>query len=252
MKKRAKFGLCFIFIYLKLCNQLKSAIIKKNFLIQIKTVNPEMSSKIEADWTSLVQSLTSTLDEANLLDLMSEFKEWGCDLNNNNIGFEPELCFGEGARLGNLCERSDSTTSSDSGCCLSDELIVKKRDRRVLGGVSGRSKFTDLKDNREMNAAWKDAEDDGDKMRLSKFNFGDDVGFLCRRKMMSDDLFGPRLLDKVYFGIADGVSANRARGYDARLFPNALLASVAKSIASSQIISSTNFGKSGQDYLNYS
>ena len=179
--------------------------------------------------------------------------EWEkCDLNNNNgvVGFEAELCFVDEENFGNFCERSGSTTSSDSGCCASDE-IGKKKLGRILGGVSGRSKFDNLsKPSFELNNAWSKIEQrDQNKVKVRRFNFGDDVGFVCRRKL--DDLFSSRMVSKIYLGIADGVSANRLRGYDARLFPNALLATCAQIINDSDEFTSTDLSKCGEHYLNY-
>jgi len=55
-------------------------------------------------------------------------------------------------------------------------------------------------------------------------NYGDDVGFMHNQSTIINRC------EYTYFGIADGVSANRQRGYDARLFPIALLNSCVKFI----------------------
>lgn len=73
-------------------------------------------------------------------------------------------------------------------------------------------------------------------------NYGDDVGFVHNKNLNEAEFMPPRsqltdsvddlemaqedpahLVNKYYFGLADGVSANRLRGYDAKLFPNALM-----------------------------
>lgn len=61
-------------------------------------------------------------------------------------------------------------------------------------------------------------------------NYGDDVGFILAENIAiiddnvrHDENNNNNSSEYCYFGIADGVSANRLRGYDARLFPTALL-----------------------------
>lgn len=77
-------------------------------------------------------------------------------------------------------------------------------------------------------------------------NYGDDVGFIMtpsdvpiRSSNSASSISIDRSISSsssssnneyVYAGIADGVSANRLRGYDARLFPFALLTSCVKFI----------------------
>jgi hypothetical protein len=60
--------------------------------------------------------------------------------------------------------------------------------------------------------------------KLKVISFGDDVGF--QQKVENKSIY--------YFGIADGVSANRLRGYDASLFPTALLMTCSNLIATTQ------------------
>jgi hypothetical protein len=80
---------------------------------------------------------------------------------------------------------------------------------KLISGYSGRAKNQDLIQNENYIMTDHLVNDSV----LEKLNFGDDVGFLLRKNANNT----------YYFGIADGVSANRLRGYDARLFPIALL-----------------------------
>jgi hypothetical protein len=57
-------------------------------------------------------------------------------------------------------------------------------------------------------------------------SYGDDVGLVLDKTMYEKrqaDSSEATIVNQIYFGVADGVSANRSRGYDPSLFPNALL-----------------------------
>lgn len=105
--------------------------------------------------------------------------------------------------------------------------------KRILSGFAGRAK------NSEQAPSIC-----ADNTRSMTFNYGDDVGFICS-KNLNEAEFLPhelsaeselslgcsdpaKLVNKYYFGLADGVSANRQRGYDAKLFPNALIGACAE------------------------
>ena len=127
-----------------------------------------------------------------------------------------------------------------------DIASVKKT--RIISGVWGRAKNGDeqLMSNKFMAAATEDTENlaNGSFISTQTINYGDDCGFICNKRLTTkaelkmnrktqydDDGYDEgeeeeeekHLVAKYYFGLADGVSANRLRGYDAKLFPTALL-----------------------------
>lgn len=104
-----------------------------------------------------------------------------------------------------------------------DEDVAKLTRKKIVSGYAGQAKnnslpiFTNLSE------------------KCITLNYGDDVGFICNKNLnetefivqdalVNNDLDrSSNLVNKYYFGLADGVSANRLRGYDAKLFPNALI-----------------------------
>jgi len=136
--------------------------------------------------------------------------------------------------------KTRNSSTSDSGCSSSTSFNDKpsatnlvKSTRSILSGISGRAKYDDEQPkhlilNKMFNS-----------ISIQTVNYGDDCGFICNKHIQSnksrlmhnnnnnnndgdyDD--NKQLINKYYFGLADGVSANRLRGYDAKLFPTALL-----------------------------
>jgi serine/threonine protein phosphatase PrpC len=106
------------------------------------------------------------------------------------VNFEQTRCSSEDmfVNLNNLISMATTSPSSK---------------RRITSGFSGQAK--NLATTPELSFT--------DETRT--FNYGDDVGFIFGKNMDSST--------SLYFGIADGVSANRQRGYDASKFPLALL-----------------------------
>ena len=121
------------------------------------------------------------------------------------------------------------------------DIAVKKT--RIISGVWGRAKNGDeqLMPNVVTVAAEVSDLVDSSFISTQTINYGDDCGFICNKRLTTkaelktnekhqydDDGYDDgeeekHLVAKYYFGLADGVSANRLRGYDAKLFPTALL-----------------------------
>ena len=143
-----------------------------------------------------------------------------------------------------------STADSDSGYLNDMEEMDKvsvsesfmpftATNKTILSGYSGRAKNDTSPSIQTLNHTA------GLRSALT-LNYGDDVGLICRKQLAtqrchsSNKCTAVHLLGKHYFALADGVSANRARGYDAKLFPNALIDACARFI-----------GEVDEDYLNY-
>ncbi len=139
---------------------------------------------------------------------------------------------------------SDSSTAdSDSGYMeesepdfssfLTDNEVVHQGAKQIIAGFAGRAKNDSLPS--IINV-----------LSSQIANYGDDVSFICKKNLNDTEMMPPRLLNsesvddlsdlgrqyqqdpahlvnKYYFGLADGVSANRQRGYDAKLFPSTLI-----------------------------
>lgn len=179
--------------------------------------------------------------------------------NNNNIWMLPQLLV-ESAHSSKMNSSvnnnkknnsiSDSSTADSDSGYMDDTRYESENEffpvdlelsncasagsnKRIFSGFAGRAK------NSEQAPAICD-----DNTRAMTFNYGDDVGFICS-KNLNEAEFLPhelsaeselllsctdpaKLVNKYYFGLADGVSANRQRGYDAKLFPNALIGACAE------------------------
>lgn len=122
----------------------------------------------------------------------------------------------------------DQESDSELFTFSTDEDLAKDSSKkRILSGFAGRAK------NDSEPVLTKRLE-----KRCITLNYGDDVGFISSKDLNNTKFITQnesiseftlnnedpsRLVNKYYFGLADGVSANRARGYDAKLFPNALV-----------------------------
>jgi hypothetical protein len=154
------------------------------------------------------------IDSSHLFNLENKFNflNLNCDLsssssssssssassNFNEEATNDEIAFYNLNNLINLIDGGSSPSIKSSSSSSSSLLSPK-----ITCGYSGRAKSQDNSYFRCDNEA-------------QTIGFGDDVGFILDKQTSETS--------KVYyFGIADGVSANRQRGYDARLFPSALL-----------------------------
>jgi len=173
------------------------------------------------------------IDSSHLFNLENKFNflNLNCDLSSSSSSsssssassnFNEEATNDEIAfyNLNNLINLIDGGSSSPSNKSTSSLVSPK-----ITCGYSGRAKSQDNSYFRCDNEA-------------QTIGFGDDVGFILDKQMVetSSKVF--------YFGIADGVSANRQRGYDARLFPSALLnacTSLLSSSSSSPSLTEGNF-----------
>lgn len=108
---------------------------------------------------------------------------------------------------------SNSLSSSLNSSRLSP--IIQNKKQRIISGCSGRAKNDQTLDNNYLQT--------NNSITSQIINYGDDCGFICTKLIDNLDRNDKQLSNKYYFGLADGVSANRSRGYDARLFPSALL-----------------------------
>lgn len=107
-----------------------------------------------------------------------------------------------------------------------------KRMRKIVSGVWGRAKNGE-------DTCSRGALNSSSFISTQTINYGDDCGFICNKRLAApppplhdndnqeeeeeEGEVEKHLIAKYYFGLADGVSANRLRGYDAKLFPSALL-----------------------------
>ncbi len=161
-------------------------------------------------------------------------------LKKNSILIKGVCKMGAGKKNNSISD--SSTADSDSGymeesepefCSfLTDGEVADQRAKQIISGFAGRAKNDSLPS--FMNV-----------LSSQIVNYGDDVGFICTKNLNDTEMMPPRLLasesvddlsdlgrqhqdpahlvNKYYFGLADGVSANRLRGYDAKLFPSALI-----------------------------
>ena len=135
----------------------------------------------------------------------------GCYSNSySDLSIKHSLSSSNGNSLCSSPSSSNSPTHAPTVETTTAILNSSHQDQvKLISGYSGRAKNQDLIQNENYIMADNLVNDSV----LEKLNFGDDVGFLLRKNANNT----------YYFGIADGVSANRLRGYDARLFPIALL-----------------------------
>lgn len=136
----------------------------------------------------------------------------------------------------------NSTTSSntDSGYSTQSNNNNTTSSPTIIYGFYGKAKQAsssiqaDEQQNSLVNSRF--VESDELRSQIEQVCHGDDVGLVVSKTVSS------KQENSFYFAIADGVSANRLRGYDAKLFPNALLHSCAEFISknsSNQIEHST-------------
>ena len=138
--------------------------------------------------------------------------------------------------------KTRNSSTSDSGCTsstastnsLSSSLnsnrqspILSKQKQRIITGVYGRAKNSELTSNvcSSSNDLTQINPNNFNTITAQIINYGDDCAFICNKHLDNtiDRDMNKQLVTKYYFGLADGVSANRLRGYDAKLFPLALL-----------------------------
>ena len=127
---------------------------------------------------------------------------------------------------------SDSASSSglDSGYLSSNDSFLNLIPHRsysiptITYGYFGRAK---TQNPNHTSHSVINVQSNGDLSTIDSINHGDDCGFvLCKQTVRAD------FEENIYFlGVADGVSANRLRGYDAKLFPIALLQNCANYMA---------------------
>ena len=143
--------------------------------------------------------------------------------------------------LQNLIHFFDHANTSDAtnSICSSSHHFSHSNAHRVasskiVSGIAGRAKKHEPLTTQPSESAVETSSSSSLKTAFTfsnnetqTFNFGDDVGFVLSKL---DPLTSS---NTHYFGIADGVSANRLRGYDAKLFPSALLSACTHLIATS-------------------
>lgn len=154
--------------------------------------------------------MKTNIDKSTLLRLNSD--------NSDNDNDDETLC----NRFSTLnclddssSSQSESCSSSSSGSYLNESSLCasladsepasptcesgSKTFLKLVYGVCGKSKRSQAP---LINK---------NSFSLERGNFGDDAGFTCEKD------------SKFFFGIADGVSGNTKKGFDARLFPTALM-----------------------------
>lgn len=126
------------------------------------------------------------------------------------------------------CTSSTASTNSLSSSLNSNRhspILAKQKKQRIITGVYGRAKISsstnqtnDVTHHLIKNSLF-------NTISAQIINYGDDCAFICNKHLDNtiDRDMNKQLVTKYYFGLADGVSANRLRGYDAKLFPLALL-----------------------------
>lgn len=125
---------------------------------------------------------------------------------------------------------SASPSGLDSGYLSSNDSFLNLIPHRshsiptISYGYFGRAKTQNPNDT---SSSIRNVQSNGDLSTIDLVNHGDDCGFvLCKQTTRAD------AEENIYFlGVADGVSANRLRGYDAKLFPIALLENCADFMA---------------------
>lgn len=109
---------------------------------------------------------------------------------------------------------STYTLLQDSSHQAPSQLPVQSQKRlSVKAGYYGKAKTSSLDEPTMLLLTMLKETPSIENDRVNLLAYGDDVGLLLSK---SDS-------EQYYFAVADGVSANRARGYDPSLFPNALL-----------------------------
>ncbi|RNA44882.1 phosphatase PTC7 -like protein [Brachionus plicatilis] len=127
---------------------------------------------------------------------------------------------------------SDSASSSglESGYLSSNDSFLNLIPHRsysiptITYGYFGKAKTQNPSDT---SSSVKTVQSNGGLSTIDSINHGDDCGFILSKQTIRADTE-----ENMYFlGLADGVSANRLRGYDAKLFPIALLENCANYLA---------------------
>jgi protein phosphatase PTC7 len=113
-------------------------------------------------------------------------------INSINDEEEDDLC-----NSLNRIVRLNSSESTSTNTPTSTSPVIDDDDLKLIYAISGKSKKSSIISIAETNS--------------SLVNFGDDVAFEYDNS------------DYYFFGLADGVSGNSKKGFDAKLFPLALL-----------------------------
>lgn len=156
-------------------------------------------------------------------------------LSELNKSEETKLKFINRTNSNTSCN-SDSASSSglDSGYLSSNDSFLNLIPHRshsiptITYGYFGRAKTQNPND---ASSLTRTVQSNGDLSTIDLINHGDDCGFVLSKQAANADIE-----QNMYFlGIADGVSANRLRGYDAKLFPMALLEKCTENLAINDI-----------------
>ena len=172
----------------------------------------------------------------SLVDLYGLLNKSSIETADNKSSSGVSTADSDSGYLNSDMEEMDKVSVSE---CLLLPAFATATNRTILSGYSGRAKNDSSPTIQTLNHAA------GLRAALT-LNYGDDVGLICRKQLAIQGCHSyskcaaVHLLGKHYFALADGVSANRARGYDAKLFPNALIDACARFI-----------GETDEDYLNY-
>lgn len=152
------------------------------------------SKETEVEVDKSLRLLSNNLNRTNSnssCNSDSDYHEGGGNFSSSSLSCSSSSC----------SAASTPTTELKQHECASSQLIVNgfygKAKNLTEGGILDGSSSSCVVDESTL------------------INYGDDVAFILNK---SDNKC-------YYFGLADGVSANRLRGYDARLFPIALLTS---------------------------
>lgn len=139
--------------------------------------------------TKLIETKSSKAQEEDEGD--ESANDWG-HFNFDYLNFSSSEST---SSISSSCSNSSNSSSNKSSCSFDDNShhIIK-----ILYGLSGKSKKQALPIPNKNSS-------------LERGNFGDDVGFAHETSQFSS------------FGLADGVSGNSKKGFDAKLFPQALM-----------------------------
>jgi len=173
------------------------------------------STESAAELFSVSFNQTKTNDtnnnEANFVNMQSQFKSDASEsLDNNDLSSPSSSSSNSLANYFDSCSSSSSESSSNLKQLVDSPVSLPFK---VVYGHYGRAKNSTQCEPHALEKA--NGIDDASSLHVvsNQVSYGDDAAFIYYDQQMH----------MCYLGIADGVSANRQRGYDASLFPNALL-----------------------------